>query len=183
MPSVFVGLATQFQIFERHASLLNSVVREELALTALTTPGAEMENDYEVLEYIGDAVLKYISTVCVCVLSVFPLELEIFRADPFGICVLHPSRFATKPRAREGDLSDCRKALVGNQFLPTEAIESGLTAYIGHSQASPKALLPYNVERNSGGGYIPRLFVGNVARDKQQVLGDKVRFLFARMPS
>jgi dsRNA-specific ribonuclease len=65
-------LATQFQIFEPHASLLNGVVREELALTALTTPGAEMEDEYEDLEYIGDAVLKYISTVYVCVRSCLP---------------------------------------------------------------------------------------------------------------
>lgn len=79
-------------------------------------------------------------------------------------------------------MGDCRKALVGNQFLLTKVIESGLTAYIRHSQASPKAWLPFNMERVSGGGYIPSLSVGKVARDKQQVLGDKVCFSSLHYP-
>ncbi|KAH9843805.1 uncharacterized protein C8Q71DRAFT_698068 [Rhodofomes roseus] len=106
LPSIMRRVDELLIVKELNGKLFNNSIRDLDLLAALTSPAALAERDYERLELLGDAFLKYVASLYL---------------------------FVTMPSAGEGDLHIARQDIVSNKALLDCASELDLPAYV-HSK-------------------------------------------------
>ncbi|KAF8913820.1 hypothetical protein CPB84DRAFT_1832684 [Gymnopilus junonius] len=90
LPSIMRRIDDFLLVKELDAKFFDHAIREDLLHIAICTPSAGMEYDYERLELLGDAFLKYLSSVYV---------------------------FVTNPSLNEGSLHVVRQKIISNKML------------------------------------------------------------------
>ncbi|KDR83836.1 hypothetical protein GALMADRAFT_150895 [Galerina marginata CBS 339.88] len=103
LPSIMKRMDDLLLVKELDAKFFDHAVREDLLHIAICTPSAGLEYDYERLELLGDAFLKYLSSVYV---------------------------FVTNPSLNEGSLHVVRQKIISNKMLLLHSTRVGLPAYI-----------------------------------------------------
>ncbi|KAF4602175.1 hypothetical protein EYR40_005379 [Pleurotus pulmonarius] len=119
LPSVLRRVDELLLVKELNARLFNYNVREDLLHMAVSTPSSVIEYDYERLELLGDAFLKYLSSVYV---------------------------FVSNPTANEGALHFIRQRLISNKSLLQNATRAGLPGYILSKPFVTKFWKPINYQ-------------------------------------
>ncbi|KAJ3502176.1 hypothetical protein NLJ89_g9005 [Agrocybe chaxingu] len=117
LPSIMRRLDDLLLVKELNAKFFDNAVREDLLHNAICTPSAGLEYDYERLELLGDAFLKYLSSVYV---------------------------FVTNPSLNEGSLHVARQKIISNRSLLFHSTRVGLPAYIQSKVFTYKAWQPPN---------------------------------------
>jgi len=104
-------------VIELNAALFNNSIQNNHLHAAVSAPSACAEFDYERLELLGDAYLKYLSSIYL---------------------------FVTSPAQHEGALHAARLRIISNKalFLNTESV--GLAPYIQAKPLVPKQWNPPN---------------------------------------
>lgn len=103
LPSIMKRIDDLLLVKELDATFFDHAVREDLLHNAICTPSAGLEYDYERLELLGDAFLKYLSSIYV---------------------------FVTNPSLSEGSLHVVRQKIISNKSLLMHSTRVGLPAYI-----------------------------------------------------
>ncbi|KAH6914993.1 hypothetical protein BKA70DRAFT_1257649 [Coprinopsis sp. MPI-PUGE-AT-0042] len=103
LPSILTKIDDLLVVKELNSRMFNNLVREDLLYHAVTTVSAEMEYNYERLELLGDAFLKYMASIVV---------------------------FVANPSQNEGSLHIARQTLISNRALLACAISVDLPSYI-----------------------------------------------------
>ncbi|KDQ29243.1 hypothetical protein PLEOSDRAFT_1064031 [Pleurotus ostreatus PC15] len=119
LPSILRRVDELLLIKELNARLFDYSVREDLLHMAVSTPSSAIEYDYERLELLGDAFLKYLSSVYV---------------------------FVSNPTANEGALHFIRQRLISNKSLLQNATRAGLPGYILSKPFVTKFWKPVNYQ-------------------------------------
>ncbi|EPQ59279.1 hypothetical protein GLOTRDRAFT_136195 [Gloeophyllum trabeum ATCC 11539] len=103
LPSITRRIDDMLLVKELNAKIFDHSLQEDLLHTAITAPAAGFEFDYERLELLGDAYLKYLSSVYL---------------------------FVTNPEKREGALHFARQRIISNKSLLEYADSAGLPPFI-----------------------------------------------------
>ncbi|KAF5387826.1 hypothetical protein D9615_000336 [Tricholomella constricta] len=117
LPSITRRIDDLLLVKELNARLFDHAISDKLLHMALCTPSCGVEYDYERLELLGDAFLKYVTSIYVF--------------------VAHPTR-------TEGDLHVARQDLISNKSLFNHACRIGLPSYIQSKLFSPRLWVPPN---------------------------------------
>ncbi|KIJ56735.1 hypothetical protein M422DRAFT_57385 [Sphaerobolus stellatus SS14] len=117
LPSIIRRLDDILLVKELNAKFFDHSIREDLLHTAISAPSAGVEFDYERLELLGDAYLKYLSSIYL---------------------------FVTNPTLHEGALHIARQRIISNRSLLKNADRSGLPQYIQSKPFTSKAWQPPN---------------------------------------
>jgi endoribonuclease Dicer len=104
-------------VTELNAALFDHSIQEHQLHAAISTPSACAEFDYERLELLGDAYLKYLSSIYL---------------------------FVTNPSQHEGALHSARLRIISNKALLLNAESIGLAPYIQAKPLVPKQWSPPN---------------------------------------
>lgn len=104
-------------VTELNAALFDHSIQEHQLHAAISTPSACAEFDYERLELLGDAYLKYLSSIYL---------------------------FVTNPSQHEGALHSARLRIISNKALFLNAESIGLAPYIQAKPLVPKQWSPPN---------------------------------------
>ncbi|PVF99771.1 hypothetical protein CPB86DRAFT_756304 [Serendipita vermifera] len=115
LPSVMKRIDDTLIVRELNAMYFNNEINETLLHAAITTPSAGFDFDYERLELLGDAYLKYLSSIYL---------------------------FVTNPNQHEGILHIARQKIISNKALLVNADKSGLPQYIQAKPFLPKLWVP-----------------------------------------
>ncbi|KIO12868.1 hypothetical protein M404DRAFT_124868 [Pisolithus tinctorius Marx 270] len=116
LPSVMRRIEDFLIVQELNAEFFNHSIHEEYLFSAISTPSAGYEVDYERLELFGDAFLKYLASV------------YVFVINPSQHGVLHATR----------------QRIISNKVLMQSAVRSGLPQYIRGKPFSYKLWHPPN---------------------------------------
>ncbi|KAI0035664.1 hypothetical protein K488DRAFT_42913 [Vararia minispora EC-137] len=103
IPSITHKIDALLLVKEINAMLFDNSIDEHQLLSAICAPSASMEDDYERLELLGDAYLKYLSSVYV---------------------------FVTNPSQHEGALHSARLRIISNRALLINGDNAGLPPFI-----------------------------------------------------
>ncbi|KAH9482923.1 Dicer-like protein 1 [Psilocybe cubensis] len=103
LPSIMRRINDILLVKELDAKYFDHAIREDLLHNAICAPSAGLEYDYERLELLGDAFLKYLSTVYV---------------------------FVANPSLNEGALHVARQKIISNKSLLVHSTRVGLPEYI-----------------------------------------------------
>ncbi|RDB22674.1 Dicer-like protein 1 [Hypsizygus marmoreus] len=117
LPSILRRIDDFLLVKELNAQLFDDAISEDLLLIALSAPSSGVECDYERLELLGDAFLKYMATIYV---------------------------FVMNTSASEGNLHTARQHLISNKFLFQYARRTALPSYIQSKSFAPKLWRPPN---------------------------------------
>ncbi|KAF9534830.1 hypothetical protein CPB83DRAFT_901776 [Crepidotus variabilis] len=117
LPSIMRRVDDLLLVKEMNARFFDHAVRDDLLHNALCAPSAGLEYDYERLELLGDAFLKYLASVYV---------------------------FVTNPSLSEGALHVARQKIISNRSLLFHAGRIGMPAYIQSKVFAYKAWQPPN---------------------------------------
>ncbi|KAH8113318.1 ribonuclease III [Phellopilus nigrolimitatus] len=117
LPSIVNKLEDMLLIKELNAKYFDHSITESHLHAAVSAPAADVEFDYERLELLGDAYLKYLSSVYL---------------------------FVTFPTSREGALHISRQRIISNRSLLRNANRCGLPQYIQSKPFTPKNWFPLN---------------------------------------
>ncbi|EIN10713.1 ribonuclease III [Punctularia strigosozonata HHB-11173 SS5] len=117
LPSLARRIDEMLLVKELNAEILHDLVGEQLLLEAITPPSASAEFNYERLELLGDAFLKYLASVYV---------------------------YVTR-QGGEGALHNARQKLIANDYLMDCAVRVGLPPYIQSAAFAYKYWAPHNV--------------------------------------
>jgi endoribonuclease Dicer len=104
-------------VTELNGALFDHSIQEHQLHAAISTPSACAEFDYERLELLGDAYLKYLSSIYL---------------------------FVTNPSQHEGALHSARLRIISNKALFLNAESIGLAPYIQAKPLVPKQWSPPN---------------------------------------
>ncbi len=104
-------------VTELNATLFDHSIHEPQLHAAISAPSACAEFDYERLELLGDAYLKYLSSIYL---------------------------FVTNPSQHEGALHSARLRIISNRALFFNAENAGLAPYIQAKPLVPKQWCPPN---------------------------------------
>ena len=104
-------------VTELNATLFDHSIHESQLHAAISAPSACAEFDYERLELLGDAYLKYLSSIYL---------------------------FVTNPSQHEGALHSARLRIISNRALFFNAENAGLAPYIQAKPLVPKQWCPPN---------------------------------------
>ena len=104
-------------VTELNATLFDHSIQGHQLLVAISAPSACIEFDYERLELLGDAYLKYLSSIYL---------------------------FVTNPAQHEGALHSARLRIISNKALFLNAESVGLAPYIQSKPLVPKQWIPPN---------------------------------------
>ncbi|KAF9452469.1 ribonuclease III [Macrolepiota fuliginosa MF-IS2] len=115
LPSIMRRIDEFLLVKQLNAKLLGHCVRDDLLVVATASPLAGNDYDYERLELLGDAFLKYLSSIYV---------------------------FAQTPSGSEGDLHTARQRYISNQQLCHIASQFGLPGYIQLKPFNIKSWMP-----------------------------------------
>ncbi|KAH7916192.1 hypothetical protein BJ138DRAFT_996390 [Hygrophoropsis aurantiaca] len=126
LPSVTRRIDDFLVVKELNAKFFNHAISEELLLAAISAPSAGFECDYERLELLGDAFLKYLSSLYL---------------------------FVTNPAQHEGALHTARQSIISNKVLFQCADQVRLPQYIQGKPFPHKMWQPPNftVDRKAQG--------------------------------
>ncbi|PSR73594.1 hypothetical protein PHLCEN_2v10513 [Hermanssonia centrifuga] len=106
------------------STFFDNIVEENHLLAAVSPPTASVEHDYERLEFLGDAFLKYaVSTYL----------------------------FVTMPSDREGSLHQARQRIISNKALHLGALQAGIPPYIQSKPVVAKIWHPAGYSRTNDG--------------------------------
>ncbi|PPQ92348.1 LOW QUALITY PROTEIN: hypothetical protein CVT25_008698 [Psilocybe cyanescens] len=103
LPSIMRRVDDILLVKELDAKYFDHAIREDLLHNAICAPSAGLEYDYERLELLGDAFLKYLSTIYV---------------------------FVANPSLNEGSLHVARQKIISNKSLLLHSTRVGLPEYI-----------------------------------------------------
>jgi endoribonuclease Dicer len=104
-------------VTELNAALFDHTIQENHLHAAISAPSACAELDYERLELLGDAYLKYLSSIYL---------------------------FVTNPAQHEGALHSARLRIISNKALFVNAESVGLAPYIQAKPIAPRQWTPPN---------------------------------------
>ncbi|KAF8211200.1 hypothetical protein K438DRAFT_1568952 [Mycena galopus ATCC 62051] len=116
-PSIAQRIDNFLLVKELNARFFDHQISEPLLDMAITAPSTRMEYDYERLELLGDAFLKYMASIYV---------------------------FVNEPSDKEGALHTARQQIVSNNTLFHSFHSAGLPAYVQSKPFSFKSWLPPN---------------------------------------
>ncbi|GLB33718.1 putative PAZ domain containing protein [Lyophyllum shimeji] len=122
LPSITRRIDDFLLVKELNAQCFEHAISDQLLHMALCTPSCGVEYDYERLELLGDAFLKYVSSIYL---------------------------FVAHPTHTEDDLHTARKELISNRSLFQHACRIGLPAYIQSKSFTPKQWKPPNFRVSS----------------------------------
>ncbi|KAI0939123.1 hypothetical protein AcV5_000626 [Taiwanofungus camphoratus] len=122
LPSITRRIDDQLLVKELNAKFFHHSILERLLIAALTPSVAGVEYDYERLELLGDAYLKYVASI---------------------YC------FVIEPTKREGALHVIRQQIISNKALLSGANRVGLPPYIQSKPFVAKLWLPVVSEPTS----------------------------------
>lgn len=117
LPSVMRRIDDMLLVTELNAALFDHSIHEAQLHAAISAPSACAEFDYERLELLGDAYLKYLSSIYL---------------------------FVTNPSQHEGALHSARLRIISNRALFLNAESVGLATYIQAKPLVPKQWCPPN---------------------------------------
>ncbi|KAH9062879.1 ribonuclease III [Lactarius vividus] len=117
LPSVMRRIDDMLLVTELNATLFDHSIHEPQLHAAISAPSACAEFDYERLELLGDAYLKYLSSIYL---------------------------FVTNPSQHEGALHSARLRIISNRALFFNAENAGLAPYIQAKPLVPKQWYPPN---------------------------------------
>ncbi|EJD00954.1 ribonuclease III [Fomitiporia mediterranea MF3/22] len=117
LPSIISKLEDFLLIKELNAKYFDHSIAEYDLLAAVSSPAAFVDVDYERLELLGDAYLKYLSSVYL---------------------------FVTFPTLHEGALHVSRQRIISNRSLLRNANRCGLPQYIQSKPLAPRMWCPPN---------------------------------------
>ncbi|KZV65685.1 hypothetical protein PENSPDRAFT_737573 [Peniophora sp. CONT] len=117
LPSITHKIDALMLVKELNARLFDNSILEDYLLSAICSPAAAFEHDYERLELLGDAYLKYLSTTYVFVIS---------------------------PAQHEGALHQARLRIISNRALLLNGDAAGLPPFIQSKQFISKLWTPPN---------------------------------------
>ncbi|KAI9448216.1 hypothetical protein H4582DRAFT_2140361 [Lactarius indigo] len=117
LPSVMRRIDDMLLVTELNATLFDHSIHEPQLHAAISAPSACAEFDYERLELLGDAYLKYLSSIYL---------------------------FVTNPSQHEGALHSARLRIISNRALFFNAENAGLAPYIQAKPLVPKQWCPPN---------------------------------------
>ncbi|KIM21363.1 hypothetical protein M408DRAFT_104950 [Serendipita vermifera MAFF 305830] len=115
LPSIMKKVDDTLLVRELNAMYFDNEIDESALHAAITAPSANVEVDYERLELLGDAYLKYLSSIYL---------------------------FVTNPTQHEGILHIARQKIISNKALLVNADKSGLPQYIQSKPFMPKLWAP-----------------------------------------
>lgn len=118
LPSVTRRIDELLLVKQLNAKILGRCVRDDLLVIATASPLAGNEYDYERLELLGDAFLKYLSSIYV---------------------------YAQSPQGSEGELHTARQKYISNQQLCDITSHLGLPGYIQVKPFNLKSWLPHGM--------------------------------------
>ncbi|KAL5508450.1 DCL1_2 [Sanghuangporus vaninii] len=117
LPSILSKLDDILLIKELNAKYFDHSIAESQLLAAVSSPSTLADVDYERLELLGDAYLKYLSSIYL---------------------------FVTFPTLHEGALHLSRQRIISNRSLLKNANRCGLPQYIQSKPFTPKSWVPQN---------------------------------------
>jgi endoribonuclease Dicer len=117
LPSVMRRIDDILLVTELNAALFDHSIQEHHLHAAISAPSACTEFDYERLELLGDAYLKYLSSIYL---------------------------FVTNPAQHEGALHSARLRIISNKALFVNAESVGLAPYIQAKALAPRQWTPPN---------------------------------------
>ncbi|KAI0303226.1 hypothetical protein BC826DRAFT_984082 [Russula brevipes] len=117
LPSIMRRIDDMLLVIELNSTLFDHSIQEHQLHAAITTPSACAEFDYERLELLGDAYLKYLSSIYL---------------------------FVANPAQHEGALHSARLRIISNKALFLNAESIGLAPYIQAKPLVPKQWSPPN---------------------------------------
>ncbi|KAI0307339.1 hypothetical protein B0F90DRAFT_1622768 [Multifurca ochricompacta] len=117
LPSIMRRIDDMLLVTELNAALFDHAIQEHQLHAAISAPSACAEFDYERLELLGDAYLKYLSSIYL---------------------------FVTNPSQQEGALHSARLRIISNKALFLNAESVGLAPYIQAKPLVPKQWRPPN---------------------------------------
>ncbi|KAL5527188.1 hypothetical protein ACEPAG_5979 [Sanghuangporus baumii] len=117
LPSILSKLDDILLIKELNAKYFDHSIAESQLLAAVSSPSTLADVDYERLELLGDAYLKYLSSIYL---------------------------FVTFPTLHEGALHLSRQRIISNRSLLKNANRCGLPQYIQSKPFTPKSWAPQN---------------------------------------
>ncbi|KAI9512169.1 ribonuclease III, partial [Russula earlei] len=117
LPSVMRRIDDMLLVTELNAALFDHSIQSHQLHAAISAPSACAEFDYERLELLGDAYLKYLSSIYL---------------------------FVTNPAQHEGALHSARLRIISNKALFLNAESVGLAPYILSKPLVPKQWSPPN---------------------------------------
>ncbi|KAG6890960.1 hypothetical protein C0995_000917 [Termitomyces sp. Mi166 len=115
LPSIMRRLDELLLVKELNAKLFDNRISDTFLHMALCTPSCGAEYDYERLELLGDAFLKFISSTYLLV---------------------------SRPTHKEGSLHNARQDLISNKSLFQHACRVGIPSYIQSKLFSPRLWTP-----------------------------------------
>ncbi|KAG8960065.1 hypothetical protein FRC03_007110 [Tulasnella sp. 419] len=115
LPSIFRRMDDIMVAMELNAKFFGNSIDISLLETALTASSATMSFDYERLEFLGDAFLKFLAS--------------------FHVFVMHPGR-------SEGSMHTIRQKIISNKVLLQASVQSGLTMFINSTPFIPRTWIP-----------------------------------------
>ncbi|KAF8322084.1 hypothetical protein DL93DRAFT_2051002 [Clavulina sp. PMI_390] len=116
-PSIIRRVDDYLLVKELNAKVFDNWLQEKAVLTAITAPSAAVEFDFERQELLGDAYLKYLSSIYL---------------------------FVTYPTQQEGQMHIARQRIISNRSLLQRAREADVPQYIQAKPFAPKLWVPYN---------------------------------------
>jgi len=117
LPSILRRLDDVLLVKELNAKFFDHAISEHYLHAAVSAPSAAVEFDYERLELLGDAYLKYLSSIYL---------------------------FVTLPTYSEGALHILRQRIISNRALLRNSNRCGLPQYIQSKSFTPKIWSPPN---------------------------------------
>ncbi|GBE79140.1 hypothetical protein SCP_0203370 [Sparassis crispa] len=132
LPSLIHKIDNQLLVKELNTKFFENSISDEHLLAALCAPSACAEYDYERLELLGDAFLKFMSSI---------------------YC------YMTMPSKNEGGLHASRQQIISNKALKSGAVRVGLPPYIQSKPFAVKLWQP--TLSDSDGGSAKSTIAGN----------------------
>ena len=117
LPSIMRRIDDLLLVTELNAALFDHSIEDHHLHAAISAPSACAELDYERLELLGDAYLKYLSSIYL---------------------------FVTNPAQHEGALHSARLRIISNKALYLNAESVGLAPYIQAKPLAPRQWSPPN---------------------------------------
>ncbi|KAG5716521.1 Dicer-like protein 1 [Termitomyces sp. T112] len=115
LPSIMRRIDELLLVKELNSKLFDNKIADTYLHMALCTPSCGAEYDYERLELLGDAFLKFISSTYL---------------------------FVSRPTHKEGSLHNARQDLISNKSLFQYACRAGIPSYIQSKLFSPRLWTP-----------------------------------------
>ena len=137
LPSITRRLDDILLVKELNAKFFDHCISEQLLHTAISTPSASIEFDYERLELLGKSSVRVSVYQC-------PKTQLFSLGDAYLKYLSSIYLFVTNPTQHEGALHIARQRIISNRSLLKNADRSGLPQYIQSKPFTSKSWIPHN---------------------------------------